>query len=284
MDPTRLVTLLVLSAPLAACGFGVGAGLRYHHIAVNDPDGVSANEVGGHWSKGMFNHELTVYDRTGLLLAGLATAGNRYNAAQDALARAQAAGVPAGTEVPYTYQVHTPVPNTFTRLTFSWGSTDVITDGRDHDLHVDMDYLSMELRTRVLTWPLGKSRHLLALDIGAHWTAFEAKDDYTQGIFGLEFWNLGIPIGLTHAFAIDEHFIWSSRLMLDPVMSLISALVGGGIPWEVGTRVDCAITKNFFAFADVQYRYLAASGTGTDGSEWTGTIGLGFVTGLPSDD
>lgn len=264
----------------SACGFGAGAGLRYHHVTVDDPDSVSSDVTLGEWSVGMLTHELTIYDRTGLLLAGLATAGNRYNAAQDALSAAARSGTPAGTSVPYTYQAHKPVPGTFTRVSLSWGSTDSVERKDGASIPVDLDYFDFDVRTRALTWTLGESNHMLALDAGVTWTEYTAADNPGLGIYGLDFWALGIPIGLAHAFAFNDHFVWSSRLMVDPVMGLVSALVGGGLPWEVGTRLDYRFNDNIFAFADAQYRALPTPGTGQSGDQITFSFGVAFVTDL----
>ncbi|MCB9736016.1 MAG: hypothetical protein H6745_25805 [Deltaproteobacteria bacterium] len=281
---------MTLGAALSACGFGIGAGVRYHPVTVTDGKGLSADVTGGEWSKGMLSPEITIYDRTGLMLAGLVTAANRYNAAQDALASARARGVPAGSSVPYTYEVMPALPGMFTRLTFSWGSSDDIESKTGRSLRTDFSYFSFDLRTRMLTWPLGDTANLLSFDIGVNWTSYDGDDaEAKRQIYGLSFDYIGMPLGLAHSLGLGDRFVLSERVMIDPVMWLVGAIVGdGGLPWEVGVRLDAAVVPeifdggDLFAFADVQFRHLPEIGEDRYASEWTATFGIGLVTDIAS--
>jgi hypothetical protein len=236
--------LLLLGVVLAGCGIGINRSYRSAHIGPDrgfaEFDPATFPHYGTH-DVDLWTTEITLYDRTGLLFAGVGTAGNRYTAEQEAVEQAVERGAETGDTVEYEYETVPPVPGNTTQLTFGWGST----DEWDHTLldgtrvrHPDPAYPGQEVslflldvRARLGNWQLGPVN--LGLPLGVTALLFTVPSN--EGIN-----SVSMPFGADASYELAGPVVVSARLLGDPLVGGFVALLGQP-KWfwgEAGARVD----------------------------------------------
>jgi len=240
---------LVLAALGGGCGVGIGQAAVRGTVSRNDDNWLDSDrsEYFQDNSIGITRaNTVTFYDSTGMMLAALGTAGNAYNAQQDAEAAAIRGGAEAGDTYSYEYDVVEPAAGTNTRLTFAWGSTEngsvsgPLGNG-DVGTGQQIDYFQMDLRATLGGYDLeGGGRW--NFNLGALWESWTGKYTLADGSeheLGVNW--IGMPVGTTVTYPLFGPISITGGVAIDPLMSLLSGLLGGGGHWvflEGSARLD----------------------------------------------
>src|SRR5262245_27227041 len=126
-----LVLGVLLGAALAGCGegqqFGVGVGQQFQTMKTGVYDGADAysgpTQFGTNKMSLMAN-SITIYDTSGILLAGIGGGAAAFNAQQKAREAAIKSGAQVGDSYSYSYEVYTPVPGQLTTIRYTWSESD----------------------------------------------------------------------------------------------------------------------------------------------------------------
>lgn len=188
------------------------------------PQRVNFTSVGG-----------TIYDKSGILLAGLATAGSKMSAEQKAKQDAIDRGAKVGDTVTYTYEEFAPVPGNWTMLSLDVGKGKVGA--------ADIRYAQGRLLTKIDVWDMVPEKLRMSLDMGALVTSY-------GGDAGGMTW-IGMPVGVDVGYSIASPLAVSGRLLIDPLLGGLGYALGGDGGWvEAGGRVDFRPFKLVGLFAD----------------------------------
>lgn len=249
---TSVVALGLCLATLSGCGVGIGQMVTRGTIGPDDDntfDNTGSSYVSD-TSVGLTRaNAITIYDSTGIMLAALGTAGNAYNAQQEAERNAVARGAQAGDTYEYSYDVVQPAAGTNTRLTLAWGSTGdasisgPLGDG-DRTNGDEVDYFLMDVRAVLGGYDLeGNGRWNFSLGVLYESWSGTFNVNTENGAVGHEldsFW-IGMPLGTTVMYPLIGPLSATGGVAIDPLMSLFSGLLGGGGHWlflEASARLD----------------------------------------------
>lgn len=263
---------------LSGCGIGVSRSIQQAEIGKYDGDFGYDTPVKGSHSVGMQSTAITLYDRTGVLLAGAGSAGNAYTAQQKAESDAVARGGKVGDQYSYSYETIPPVPGNTTTLTYAWGSTDTFETVPPTGPKLSyppangdgpkVDYFLFDLRTRLGNWQLGHFN--LGVPLGALWVEYK--------IFGENLNWIGMPVGLDAAYGVGESLVVSARAITDPVVGgLVAVLQPHGLYAEGGLRVDYRPLSWLAVYADGMTRIVPWEFGDRTGTEHRATLGIALL-------
>lgn len=260
-----LLGITLLSAPMVACGIGAQTGVHTANFVPAE----------GEARRGSFTtYGATIYDKTGIMLAGIGTAASKANAEREATREAIEDGAKVGDTITYTYTEYAPVPGNWTRLSLDIGS------GKIDD--VEVGYLQADLRTKIEVWEMSESMQM-SLSIGAIYTSYSPK---AAGPMNSMSW-LGMPVGIDVGYSPFSTVTTSGRVLIDPVLGGISYLLGADGGWlEVGARADYRPLGFLGVFADAQVRRTPEflEEQPLIANEAMATVGLAIIFGDSDDD
>ena len=211
-------------------------------------------------------NSFTLYDSTGMMLAALGTAGNAYNAQQQAEQQAIRSGARAGDTYSYSYQVVQPAAGTNTYLTFAFGSAGNGAVDNVSFSGADISYFLTDLRTTFLRWDLVGGM-TLGMSLGALWESW--KGNSTSGEIDSSW--IGIPLGMTLNYPFAPMLSVTPRVSVDPLIGPLGGLLSNGGHWlwlETGARLDFRPFDWLLVSLDAMHRITpwelgAATGTST---------------------
>lgn len=286
-----LCALCVVAAISSGCG--VGAGVMAHQVdlgAYRNQFGNSDPRTRTESDLSMVTPVIQLYDATGFLVAALGTAGNQYNAQQQALRDAADRPIKPGEEIEYSYKVVPPSPGMLTSLTFSWGSTDVLTaqdtsGGPEAKVPATVDFFLFDLNVNMFSFDITDTlwAHIA---LGALWRSY----DISSARFGGGSSWIGMPLTLRLSYDLPESGVTANAYIgVDPIVSPIVALVGNdGDSWfwmRSGLRADVGLLSWMNVSVDGYYEVSPMELGSQDSDSFNALVSLNvFFGGGGSDD
>lgn len=191
---TRSLQAVALAAALLCCAparaeWGIGYAREWHGVNLDPaPEDTplfleQMPEYAGA-SFSMQSNRITIFDSSGVLLAGLGTAANREVARRRAEESARERGAKVGDSYSFTYDNLAPVPGHMTELRVFWGSGSGITMRRPglevSQSSAELSMWGFDLIAGMKSWSLLRGFEVgVALD--ANWTSFTAKKLHFSG-------------------------------------------------------------------------------------------------------
>lgn len=254
--------LIAMVGMLTACGVGVqGAAHNAKFLNVEDlPDdpNMSFTSTG-----------FTIYDKTGILLAGAASAGDAYTQQQAAKESAQRQAIASGARpgdtysYSYSHNVYAPVPGNWTYLSYDRGKGTIN--------EREIAYSEFDLRTKLGNWKILGGRGRIGIPLGVLWLEYGGAADFT--------W-IGMPTGVDVGYTLRKDTTVNGRVVTDPLIGAMAGLLGGDwLYLELGGRIDYRPIRWFGLYADAMLRRAPNLGASESVREWQLTAGVAFVFG-----
>jgi hypothetical protein len=250
---------------------GLGAGYEYRFLNA-DISADATNSLSGEWGAHRVSgvmHGVTIYDRSGILLAILGTAANADTS------RREAARGGAST---YSYSVDAPIPGPLVRLSVLRSGDAARTDGQEGTISPD----ALELGVSREFEPFEELPITLTADCLFAWRGFKtktARDVYD--ITALSIFNLGLALNVR----LPAQFFVTVGARLDPIIQPIVGLVfgypllDGSLFARAGFEHRLGTSGQAFLYGEVMHQ--ASSVLDRRVSLSTASVVAGFV--LPDD-
>ncbi len=278
-----VLALVVLAQALLLSGCGVAYRSSHRTIEVGEnkgSDGTLLSDAGFGFS--MPVHEITVSDRTGIMLALFGTMADAQHARNEELKDMSKRGA---TEGSYTYEVTPVVPGPDFRMMLQYGT------GTGYDVSLGGYTAAFDqAETRVLGYGFGfdtgslRLHRRLLLDFTAECSFYSYRgvlDSATQETYTLfgdtEREPFYIPVYSRLSYLITPRLRLSGVVGYDVLQSLLGAIpsIGGGQLYSTRAELMCAVTPWLMLDAGVGRQSLS-DGTGdflsgiSDVSGWVG--------------
>jgi len=212
---------LIFLVGLIASGCGVGAGVMIHNVDLDPKVGNQYTGIEHSRELQVVSPVITLYDSTGMLVAGLGTAGNAHTAKREARERAmRRKDAKVGDTYSYSYRQLPPAAGTVSALSFTWGSTEKLRSFADPDNPVEVDdvidFYGLDLQVSFGEFEIadpiwGEFR------LGMQWWDYSSESEQADGMW------IGMPLTFALSFNID--FLGISPAVYVSVDPLVSPLL-----------------------------------------------------------
>lgn len=266
---------IALALALASSACGIGYGQKTQSTTIGRYDG-AFNIDGDPSYEGTTKfrttgHSVTLYDTSGILLSTAGGAGAAYTAREQAKQAALDRGAQPGDSYSYEYQIHMPVPNKLTTLSYSWGDTKGVDNSMADGTMATASYFELDLTARPKTWFIGKDD--LTLQLSANWQEWTFSGLPGQ-LSEESVSRIGMPIGLSYGHLLIPHVQVSGRLAWDPLSLFTFMGEKHHADYTAGVHVSGVLLSWLRVEADASYQRIPAEFGKRDVRELTANVNL----------